>query len=251
MLVTGGRIPGHIHIVVMGLEGADHRAGGAMLPAMVAHHGSAPVAGGRFARLMNHHAIVRRRLREVIGQVLAIRELVVARAGVQGQKSAVIEDEAQGVIVPMLRECAAARKQTIRVLFSSAAAHHHLPHVLEVPRLGQGSGAKRSGVSPIRSKERDRQTSSKNSPGSGAGPGHGGPAPPPGEPSDRKGAGCWPGGCRVVESANDSRYAVCRHNQTPAVPAPRRSTATGRNWPARHCAANPARGSVRCWRATC
>ena len=69
--------------------------------------------------------------------MLPVRELIVARAGIQRQEAAMVDDEVERIEVPMLCERAAAREQTVGVVRPGAAAEEHLSHVLEMAGLGQ------------------------------------------------------------------------------------------------------------------
>ena len=137
MLITSSGVTGYIDIIAVSLEGSDHRTELLVLAAVIAENRTAPVACGRFARLVDDHAIVRDRLGEVVCQVLTVLEFAVARAGVKSQETAMVNHEIQGVIVAMLGQGSATGEETVRIVFSGAGSHEYLAHVVKVSCAGE------------------------------------------------------------------------------------------------------------------
>ena len=104
---------------------------------MAALDGPAPVPCGRLAGLVHHDTVVTDGLGEVVGKVLAVVKLLVARPGIEGEVPAVVDDEVERVVMAVLREDAAAREEAVGGAGIRSRAHEDLPHVLEVPGMGQ------------------------------------------------------------------------------------------------------------------
>lgn len=72
--------------------------------------------------------------------MLTVDLLVVPGPTVEGQVSAAVDDEVEGVIVAVLVENAAAGEEAVGVLGACARAHVDLPHRLEVAGLRRSLG---------------------------------------------------------------------------------------------------------------
>ena len=116
VLIAGRRVARDVDEIVVRLKRPEDGAELPVLAAVIALDRSAPVRRDRFARLMDDHAVVGHGLRIVVGQMLPVGELLVPRAGIQGQETAMVDDEVQGVVVAVLAEDAAAGEQAIGVV---------------------------------------------------------------------------------------------------------------------------------------
>jgi len=145
VLVAGRRVAGHIDELIAGVECLELGAELLVLPAMVAFHRAAPISCRRLAGLVNEHAIMGHGLGVIVGQVLAVLDLLIAGARVERQKAAMVDDEVQRVEMPVLREDPAASEEAVRVVRSSAGPHEHLAHGLEMPGPRQALGGQRRG----------------------------------------------------------------------------------------------------------
>jgi len=133
VLVAGRGVAGDVDEIVVRLESLHHGAELPVLAAVVLLDRAAPVPGGRLARLVDDDAIVGDRLGVVVGQVEAVLDLFVARARVESQEAAVVDDEVQGVEMAVLPEDAAAGEQAIGVGRARAGSHEDLAHGVELP----------------------------------------------------------------------------------------------------------------------
>ena len=145
MLIARGCVPGDIDVILFGLEGPYDRAELLMLAAVVAGDRAAPVSRRRLVGLVDDDTIVRDGLGEVVRQMLAVVKFFVARAGVEGQKAAMVNHEVQSVVMAMLSERAAAREKAVCIILSRAGSYENLPHVIEVPCEGKILGRERIG----------------------------------------------------------------------------------------------------------
>ena len=112
---------------------------------MIALDRSSPISCGRFARLRGDDAVVRDGLRKIVGEVLPVREFVVARFRVESREAPPVDDEVTGVEAAVLGENAAAREEAIGVVAGSAGTHDDLSHVFEMAGMGEPIGLERRG----------------------------------------------------------------------------------------------------------
>ena len=116
-----------------------------MLSSVIAHNSSSPVPCRWLPLLVDNNAIMRYRLSIVIREMFPVVELLITRTGIQRQKTLMINNEIQGIVMPMLLQYPTAREHAVRIILPCSASHNDLPHILEVSRLRQRIWYKRLG----------------------------------------------------------------------------------------------------------
>jgi len=108
-----------------------------VLSSVIAHNSSSPVPCRWLPLLVDNNAIMRYRLSIVIREMFPVVELLVPRPRIQRQKSFMINNEIQGIVMPMLLQYPTAREHAVRIILPCSASHNDLPHILEVSGLRQ------------------------------------------------------------------------------------------------------------------